>query len=316
MESAIRYMGPGNPEFNEFEATEPENGCIGIRIIASSLCNSSELRSFRGGYEKGYGSGYPMENGEPGHEAVGSVVSIGKNATGFSMGDHVVMTGHGGEPCHRSYVNRNQNDIARIFPDERDPAEAAIMEMYGCAYHCAMTPLSKNEYAGKKVLVIGMGAMGLCTVQILAGIGDVNVSAMDIDAGRLSKALESGAGKVLLSHEADQSLEADIVLECSGSIKGQQLAYAIAPRILIFSSYNTNEIKIRQDRLFDANTTIYNPGILESESLNAVAELYNSNRIRPDILVEKRIKPDKHEYLDAIKGIIAGKFIKVLIDWS
>ncbi|MBN2557389.1 MAG: zinc-binding dehydrogenase [Clostridia bacterium] len=316
MESAIRYMGPGNPEFIEIEEKDPEEGCVGIRIIASSLCNSSELRSFRGGYANGYGSGYPMETGEPGHEAVGTVVRAGKSTTGFSTGDYVIMTGHGGEPCHRSYVNRNQNDIARIFPDGRNPAEAAVMEMYGCARHCAMTPLNKNEYAGRKVLVIGMGAMGLCTIQILADIGEVEISAMDIDARRLSKALESGAGKVLFPHEAGQSFDADIVFECSGSVNGQQLACAIAPRILIFSSYNTNEIRIRQDRLFDANTTIYNPGILGSESLRAVAELYNSKRIRPDILVEKRIKPEKHEYLDAIEGIKAGKFIKVLIEWS
>ena len=101
-EKALIYMNPGQPAFIDFTADEPGEYCVGIEIIASSLCNTSELRSFKGGYETGYGVTYPMKTGEPGHEAVGKVVKIGSKAKGFDINDIVAITGHGGEPCHRS----------------------------------------------------------------------------------------------------------------------------------------------------------------------------------------------------------------------
>ena len=103
---SIQYTAPEKPIFTEVSMGEPGNEQVGIEIIASSLCNTSELRSFKGGYKTGYGVKYPMKVGEPGHEAVGRVVSLGSGVKGFAKGDYVVMTGHGGEPCHREYVNR------------------------------------------------------------------------------------------------------------------------------------------------------------------------------------------------------------------
>ena len=131
------YTAPGKPEFTYVDKKQPQTHEAGISIIASSLCNTSELRSFHGGYENGYGSGYPMKPGEPGPEAVGIIESVGAETGEFSTGDIVAMTGHGGDPCHRSYVIRRTADIARIYPGERDVGEAAMLEMYGCAYHCA-----------------------------------------------------------------------------------------------------------------------------------------------------------------------------------
>lgn len=311
----ISYLNPGQPEFVEGIKTPPDKNQVGIDIIASSLCNSSELRSFKGGYSNGYGTVYPMKSGEPGHEAVGVVSVLGKNISGFDIGDYVAMTGHGGDPCHSSYVNRNSNDIAKVYPGSRDIAEASVLEMYGCAYHCALTPLTENEYIGEKVLIIGMGAMGLCSVQLLKNVQSCEITAVDISHDRLITAKESGADIASAPNDIIKTGKYDIVIECSGSVKGQELAFESAPKILIFSSYNTNEIRIRQNLLFDANTTIYNPGVLTSKSFKAVAEIYNKGLIRPDLLISKRIKPNKDEYLATIEEIKTGRIIKALMEW-
>lgn len=313
---SLLYTAPGQPTFTEVEMAGPDEEQVGIEIIASSLCNTSELRSFKGGYETGYGVNYPMQVGEPGHEAVGRIVILGSKAKGFLVGDYVVMTGHGGEPCHREYVNRCCKDIAAVFPKKRDISEAAILEMYGCAYHCAFTPLSAEDYSKKKVLILGMGSMGLCTIQILNNFNLAELVAADLSEERLQIAIKSGADKVVHPSQIDKESKFDIIIECSGSVKGQEMACALAPGILIFSSYNTKGITIRQNRWFDSHTTIYNPGIVTSENFKKVADLYNRELINPSYLIGKRIKPNKKEYRDAINEIRDGKLVKVLMEWK
>lgn len=312
----LLYMKPGNAVFIEENGKKPDVEQVGIDIIASSLCNTSELRSFKGGYETGYGVNYPMTPGEPGHEAVGVVSEIGKNATGFKKGDYVVMTGHGGDPCHRSHVTRNCCDIAVIKQDERDPAEAAVLEMYGCAWHCAITPLSIDYYKGKKVMVQGMGAMGLCTIQVLNTYGAGEITAVDLSEERLDVAKRCGADMAITPPEINMDEKFDVIIECSGSSRGQETACELAPPVLIFSSYNTNEIRIKQSRWFDANTTIYNPGIVTTQSFKAVAKLYNEKKIDPSLLISGRIRPESEAYLKAIEDIKEGKMIKVLMEWG
>lgn len=313
---SLIYMDPGNPVFMEEKISKPGPGCVGIDILASSLCNTSELRSFKGGYEKGYGVGYPMVPGEPGHEAVGVVNEIGADVSGFNKGDYVVMTGHGGEPCHKSHVTRNINDIAIIFPGERDPEEAAVMEMYGCAWHCAITPLGKDHYIGRNVLVQGMGAMGLCTVQILKNFKTGKITAVDFSKERLDTAKKCGADIAIKPDEVDKKEKYDVIVECSGSVKGQETACEMAPANLIFSSYNTKNITIRQDRWFDSRTNVFNPGIVTSKSFKQVAQMYNDELIAPSLLITRKIKPQRAAYLEAIRDIGQGKAVKILMEWK
>ena len=90
----------------------------------------------------------------------------------------------------------------------------------------------------------------------------------------------------------------------------------LSSQALIFSSYNTKGITIRQNLWFDSHTTIYNPGIVTSENFKKAADLYNIEMIDPSLLISKRIKPDKNEYLEAISEIKAGKLVKVLMEWK
>ena len=313
---ALIYMNPGNPVFIDEDIESPGQNQVGIEIITSSLCNTSELRSFKGDYTEGYGVNYPMKTGEPGHEAAGRIVELGAGSKGFALGDYVVVTGHGGNPCHRSRVNRKCDDIAAVHPKNRDISEAAVLEMYGCAYHCALTPISPEGYAGKRVLVIGMGSMGLCTVQILKNLNTTELVAMDLSTERLALAEKSGADRMVRPDEVENTEKFDVIIECSGSVSGQETACAMAPKVLIFSSYNTKGIAIKQNLWFDAQTSIYNPGIVTSENFKKVAELYNKEMIDPSILISKRISPNEKEYLETIDEIKAGKLVKVLMEWN
>ena len=295
---------------------------LGIQTIASSLCNHSEMRSFFGNEEPGYGSSYPMLPGEPGHEAVGRVCEIGSDVNDFTVGELVVMTGHGGDECHRSYIIKDASCVAKITPFERDPIQASILEMYGCAYHCLKAQFNNGGYDNKKVAVIGLGAIGLCTLQLLCLYPTSDITAFDLSLEKCSLARSMGANHTCLIHPETEYESIvkdlglfDVVIECSGHKNGHALAYAICNKSLIFTSYCKDPVPVRQSVLFNRNTTIYNPGILTVEDLKAVALLYNKRMIDPAPLITKIIPPDMNAYIQTIYEIQKGQIIKALIDW-
>jgi threonine dehydrogenase-like Zn-dependent dehydrogenase len=319
---AIQFIEQKNAKLIDIEIKKPDKNQVAVKMLATSLCNHSELRAYYGGEKTGYGSNYPMLPGEPGHEGVGVIVEKGSGVTEFNVGDVVVMTGHGGEPVHRSFIIRETKDIAKIIPGKRDPKFACILEMYGCAYHCIKEGWKEiNAYDNKRVAVIGLGAIGLCAAQILRFWPLKSITAFDINEEKLKLAKMSGADKVINISGKENSITTgmeifDIVIECSGSKGGQDLAYSLKPKAIINVSYYPKPLTVNQADWFISNTTIYNPGFLNSEELRAIASLYNRGLLNPEILISKQIKPDMGEYLETIKEIESGKIVKAIIDWE
>ena len=297
-----------------------------VRMLASSLCNHPELRSYYGDQPAGYGSHYPMAVGEPGHEGVGEIIALGEGAgaTNLAVGDIVAMTGHGGDPTHRSHVLKQADTLARILPDGRDPKPASILEMFGCAYHCIRAVWNEpHAYDDARVAVIGAGAIGLCSVQMLRLWPARQVTALDVRADKLRLAARLGATETVeVPSDTDaEQLAADlggfdVVVECTGQAAGHRLACALARRAIINVSFCAEPYEVHQGRWFAFSTTVYNPGVLTSRELKAVASLYNRRLIDPDAMVSRRIAPDVDEYLDAIAAIERGEVVKALIDWE
>ncbi len=320
--SAINFTKKQKPEIIYLEKANPACNQLGIKIIASSLCNHSEMRSFFGNSEPGYGFSYPMKPGEPGHEAVGVVTEKGCFTDEFNIGDIVVMTGHGGDECHRSFVIKESGCVAKIFPHDRNPAHAAMLEMFGCAYHCTKVLLKDADYENKKVAIIGLGAIGLCALQLLKLWPIKSLTAIDVSQDKLDISFKMQADRNILIHPEMSTSEIknitgefDVVIECSGSANGHLLAYELGVQSIIFASYCPVPVTVKQSDLFNKNTTIYNPGILTTADLKAVATLYNKKLIDPAPMISKMISPDIEKYIETIYEIKSGKIIKALIDW-
>lgn len=322
--SAFQFLAPGKVRLIETAMPEPGPEQLAIRMLATSMCNHSELRSFHGGEPSGYGSHYPMLPGEPGHEGVGEVTAVGASVTDFVIGDLVVLTGWGGDPAHRSHLLRRASAVAKIEPDGRDPKPASILEMFGCAYHCVRVGWQRQEgFDQARVAVIGAGAIGLCSIQILRLWPVKSVVALEVNATKLALAGKLGATEtILVPGDSDAEVFAnklerfDIVVECSGHVSGQILAHALAPRLLINVSYCPKPFAVNQGKWFDATTTVYNPGIVTDNELRAVANLYNRRLLDPAPMVSKIIPPDPQLYLETIQAIQRGEIVKALIDWE
>lgn len=122
----------------------------------------------------------PMELG---YCNVGLVESVGGNITGFKIGDRVVSNGK-----HAEYVLSTVNLCAKI-PDEVTDDEAAFAVL--SAIGLQGIRLARPEI-GETVAVIGLGLIGLLTVQILIANG-CRVIALDISGEKLELARQMGA---------------------------------------------------------------------------------------------------------------------------
>jgi L-iditol 2-dehydrogenase len=233
-------------------APQPSEGELLIRIEACGICGSDVH-----GYDGSTGRRLPPI--VMGHEAAGTVESVGSAVKNFRAGERVTFdsTVYCGKCffCLRGQVNLCDNRevigvstpafrrmgafaefvtvparIAYKLPDNLPFAHAAMIEAVSVAVHAvSLTPIALDD----TVVVVGAGMIGLLTIQAvrLAGAGKIFV--LDVDDTRLEMARRLGATHTFNSRNPDviqQILEqsmgrgADAALECVGSTIPVKLA--------------------------------------------------------------------------------------------
>jgi threonine dehydrogenase-like Zn-dependent dehydrogenase len=176
-----------------------------------------------------------------GHELIGLVESVGKDVRTVSKGDLVVapfaISDGTCEFCHEglqtSCVNiewwggtehdGGQGEAVRVpwadgtlvklpvSPDDAlMPSLLTLSDVMGTGYHAA---LSARVSPGKRVAVVGDGAVGLCGVIAAKRLGAEQIIIMGRHADRIALAKEFGATDVV-SERGDEAVER--VLEISG----------------------------------------------------------------------------------------------------
>ena len=113
------------------------------------------------------------------------------------------------------------------LPESLDGEAAALCEPLACVCHSLLEPIPAVA-AGDDVLVIGPGPVGLLAAQVArAAGGSVHVRGTPQDGTRLAAARGLG---LETSTTDEGALEADVVVECSGSEAGIASALAAARR--------------------------------------------------------------------------------------
>ncbi len=153
----------------------------------------------------------------PGYSAAGTIVEVGEAMTGFSVGDRVACGG-GNYAVHAEYCTVPKNLIVKI-PDNVCFEEASFATLGAVAMHgFHLSAPQLNE----SVLVIGLGLLGLMTVQIAKAAG-CRVIGMDLRSDRLEVAktfgIETASRQELLSKipAFTRGYGVDHVLICAGS---------------------------------------------------------------------------------------------------
>jgi len=232
-----------NLELADLPAPTPAPDEVLIRVAACGICGSDVH-----GYDGSSGRRIPPI--VMGHEAAGTISSVGRAVRNFAPGDRVTFdsTVYCGEcpNCRRGNVNlcdRRQvlgvscgdyrragafaefvSVPARILyrlPDNFPFAEAAMLEAVAVAIHGVnLAQLDPNSTA----LVVGAGTIGILTLQALRAAGCSKVFVTDVDAQRLELARKLGATEILLSDdsllpaifERTNNEGVDVALECVG----------------------------------------------------------------------------------------------------
>jgi L-iditol 2-dehydrogenase len=236
--------------YNNLEIAEMPVPAVGagevlVRVEACGICGSDVH-----GYDGGSGRRIPPI--VMGHEAAGTVASVGSGVTGFVVGDRVTFdsTVYCGECafCKRGEVNLCDNRqvigvscgdyrrhgafaeyvavpqrILYQLPDGIAFSEAAMLEAASVALHAVRVSDVKS---GETALVIGAGMIGLLTLQAAHAFGCAKVLIADIDETRLKLARDVGADATLFG--SGEKIVAEVMKLTSG--RGVDITYEAVGR--------------------------------------------------------------------------------------
>jgi L-iditol 2-dehydrogenase len=227
----------------------PASGEVVIKVGSATTCGTDLKVWRRGGHTKMLTLPTLF-----GHEAAGTIVALGRDVTGWKMGNRVIA--NNSAPCmkcfycqrqeyslcpHLTWNNGSFAEYWRIpsaivqhnmisIPEELPDDLAAMTEPLACVLHgVARSGLkSHDECKGivQKVVVMGDGAIGLMFVAKLAHDFPVEVILFGGDNNRLMIGKKLGATHIFNYHqtpdiagivkELTDGLGADIVIEATG----------------------------------------------------------------------------------------------------
>jgi predicted dehydrogenase/threonine dehydrogenase-like Zn-dependent dehydrogenase len=145
-----------------------------------------------------------------GYSNAGTVIDIGADVTGYQLGDRVACAG-GGYACHAEIVRVPKNLVAKVpafceRSDEIDFEEAAFTTLGAIALQGFR--LGQLQL-GETVAVVGLGVIGLLTVQLAVAAG-CRVVGMDIIAGRCQRAHDLGCTATAQTNEGIRAQVTDL----------------------------------------------------------------------------------------------------------
>ncbi len=319
---AVVYAGPRDLRVEDVPDPKlpADTGAV-VRVTSTGICGS-DLHIYNGhGFSDDLG--YSV-----GHEAVGEVVEVGPRVTRFAVGDRVLVPGstacEGCPACHQGLVARCHRQrlpleacygLSHLLPG----CQAEYVAVPAADLSLVALPVELSDAAGvmltdnlptawygarrarinpgDSVVVIGLGPVGIGSVQSALALGAGTVFGVDLLPDRLERAAALGAVPVA-SAEAKSTIRKAldgppaIVLEAVGADSTIALGLSLAgpgTRISI--------VGVSQNRAFPVDMTLAQMKELEiaiglcsvQYELPALLRLAMAGRLDPAAAVTHRI---------------------------
>lgn len=176
---AARIAGPRRVELVRVLLPEPGPGAVRVRLEGCGLCGSNlPLWQGRPWFR------YPVDPGQPGHEAWGVVDELGDGVAGFCRGDRVALL------SERAFA---EFDVAAASEVCRFPSSMEGRPFPGEAIGCAMNIFERTGIGpGETVAIVGVGFLGALLTALARGAG-ARVAALSRRAAALESARRLGA---------------------------------------------------------------------------------------------------------------------------
>lgn len=317
---ALRYYGPRDVRYEDMDDPVPlsDRDAI-VKVEACSICGS-DLHIY-------HGHGFSEDIGFcVGHEAVGEIVEVGRGVSQLKVGDKVMIPAAVGCGACRSCLAGNVNcceyrkgscyglsaslqgsqaDAVRVpaadanavvIPDGVSADQALLMtDALATAWFGARRA---DIVPGASVAVIGLGPIGLMTVDSAFVMGASVVFAIDPVAER--RALAAAAGAIALHpddaldhiREATKGRKLDGVVEVVGSDATVDFAMRLVrPRgtVSVIGVQQSRRFSFPLERAFTSGFTFRAGTCSVPEELPALFPLVQSGRLRPEKYISHRL---------------------------
>jgi threonine 3-dehydrogenase len=251
MRAVVKPARQAGAELRDVPVPECGPGDVLIKVDRASICGT-DLHIYKWDQlmDETFGE-TPMVFG---HEYSGEVVETGENVARVKTGDKVSgethiscgvcrlcrtgqqhicpntkLVGVMRPGCFAEYLAIPEANVW-VNPPDMDPDIATIQEPFGNAVYTVLS----GEVAGRSLLVMGCGPIGLMAVGIAKASGAGPVFAVDINDFRLDLARQMGATRTINSLKEDpvevirsmtEGIGCDVSLEMSGAPVGIRQAF-------------------------------------------------------------------------------------------
>ena len=187
----------------ETQIPEPGAGEVLIKTSYSALSAGTERAVLTGlvyeSTEERIGQKFDMTKAYPaaagGYSGTGIIEKVGEGVTKFKPGDKVMMHGGG----HKLYTVRDQSRVLHM-PDNVCMKEASMTIIAGFS----LAAVRKAQIQlGESCMVVGLGLLGLFSIQFAKLSGAMPVIAVDMNKERRELALKLGADYAFDPTESD-----------------------------------------------------------------------------------------------------------------
>lgn len=334
---AAQLVEYGKPlEIRDVEIPEPTGQQVLVRIAGAGICHS-DLHLMEGMFPLPF---LPLTLG---HENTGYVEMIGRDVTGFDIGDPVAVYGAWSQKSDR-FGWKGESNLSDVMdwvgvghhggyaeyllvPSYRylislgklDPVASTPLVDAGLTSYRAVKKLGNSVYPGSTVALIGIGGQGQFGLQYSNLIlPQVNVIAIDINEDKLKTARNLGAWETMNSlHEDILGNIRDMthgegcqgVIDFVGTTDTMNLSYSLLGRQgkLVIVGLNGGRLELVPDMVVnEAEVTTSNWGTMLE--LSEVISLASGGRLKVEV---EEMKLDRvNQALEMLKtGAARGRLV-------
>lgn len=215
------------------------------------------------------------------------------------------------------YAVIEETGLAKV-PNEISDESIAVLGCAGLTGYGAVN--NAMPIFGKRVMVIGVGGVGMSVIQWAKIAGAREIIAVDISDEKLKNARELGAKIInsnITSKEQVENESPDVVIEVAGTTKTEEMAVNVVKKggkVVFVGLPNVNEaVRIYGASVVRKGITITGSyGGRPRIDLPAMMEYVKKGIFRPDLLVSKRYSLE--ELPRALRDLAEGRIVRGLIN--
>lgn len=335
----IVYKGPNNLTYMDVADVMPKKGEVKIRVKACGICGS-DVHGYLGVTGRRTA---PMIMG---HEFAGEIMELGEGVANWKPGDRVsvypVDFCGSCEMCRKGMVHLCLNkrafgvlDVDGAFAEYICVPEKccfAISDQVSYAAGSLFEPLAvayrsvehAGELAGKTVLIVGAGTIGLLALACVRMKGADRIFMSDLSDHRLRIAKEMGADEII--NPKDEDLRTKILEETEG--KGVDIAIeavGASPTVgqamqalkyggrAIWIGNNKPMIELNMQEIVTRELSIQGSFLYGYDEFKRVAELVNEGKVYVDPLISAQISLEEAPAYFEKLAFNPGDLIKVVV---